>query len=443
VRGSYTFSTLASFLAGTYSGFAQTFGDPVVSQANPNVGVYIQDEWRAGSRLTLNLGLRYDLQFLETIRTDTDNVSPRAGFAWTPAASHTLVVRGNAGLFFDRVPLRAVANAVLSAGNTTDLASLHQPSVSGLIPTHAGAPVFPKILTAQLLTTTLVDFTTMERDLQNAYSRQASLEVERAFGRGTTLSVGYQYVRGRHLLMSVNQNVPTCAAVGANNGCRPNAGYRNNSQYSAAGDSNYHGLHVSLLQRPVSWATARVSYSLSKSMNDLGEAFFSSPIDPTNIRRDWARSDDDQRHRLTVNGTLSLPHDIQLSGVLQYYSRLPFNITSGLQSLQGTTGRPLADGSPSAANFDVRSANMIPRNAGTGSDFFSLGLRGSRAFVTRHGVRLEGLVELFNLTNRVNVLARNTTFGAGAYPSNPSPAFGQTTAVGDPRSLQLGVRLTF
>jgi len=441
-RGSYTFSTLANFLAGTYSGFTQTFGNPVVSQTNPNVGVYAQDEWRAGSRLTLNLGLRYDLQFLETIHTDTDNVSPRAGFAWTPTASHALVVRGNAGLFFDRVPLRAVANAILSAGNTTELANLHQPNVSGLIPTQAGAPVFPNILPAQLLTTTLVDFTTMNPDLQNAYSRQASLEVERALGHGTTVSAGYQYVRGLGLLMSVNQNVPTCVAAGTNNGCRPNTVYRNNSQYSSAGDSNYHGLHLSLLQRPVSWATARVSYTLSKSMNDLGEAFFSSPIDPTNIRRDWGRSDDDQRHRLVVNGTLSA-HDFQLSGLLQYYSSLPFNITSGATSLQGTTGRPFDDGTPSTANFDVRAASFIPRNAGTGNDFLSLTLRASRSFTVRNGARLEGLVEVFNLTNRVNNLTRNTNFGPGAYPANPSSTFNQITAVGESRAVQLGVRVRF
>ena len=442
-RGSYAFSSLASFLAGTYTGFTQTFGDPVVAQTNPNIGVYAQDEWRVASGLTLNLGLRYDLQFLETIHTDTDNVSPRAGFAWTPSASHALVVRGNAGLFFDRVPLRAVANAILSAANTTDLANLQQPTVSGLIPTQAGAPVFPTILPAQLLTTTLVDFTTMNRDLQNAYSRQASLEVERAFGHGTTVSAGYQYVRGLHLIMSINQNVPTCVAAGTNNGCRPTATYRNNSQYSSAGDSNYHGLHVSLVQRPASWAAARVSYTLSKSMNDLGEAFFSSPIDPTNVRRDWGRSDDDQRHRLVVNGTVNAPYAFQVSGLMQYYSALPFNITSGVASLQGTTGRPLADGSPSTANFDVRSASLIPRNAGIGSDFFTLTLRASRSFTMRSGVRLDGLVEVFNLTNRVNNLTRNTTFGAGSYPSNPSPTFNQITAVGDPRSVQLGLRVSF
>ena len=145
-RGSYTFSSLANFLTGTYSGFAQTFGDPVVNQKNPNVGLFAQDEWRAGSQLTLNLGLRYDLQFLETIDTDRNNVSPRAGFVWTPTASRDLVVRGGAGLFFDRVPLRAVANALLSAGNTTDVdaaataAGLGHPADAGRRP---GVPEHP------------------------------------------------------------------------------------------------------------------------------------------------------------------------------------------------------------------------------------------------------------------------------------------------------------
>jgi hypothetical protein len=58
-------------------------------------------------------------------------------------------------------------------------------------------------------------------------------------------------------------------------------------------------------------------------------------------------------------------------------------------------------------------------------------------------MRLEGLVEVFNLTNRVNIVTRNTTFGPGSYPANPLPTFDQATAVGDPRSAQLGVRLTF
>ncbi|MFN7985426.1 MAG: TonB-dependent receptor [Vicinamibacterales bacterium] len=129
-RGAYTFSSLANFLTGNYSGYAQTFGNPVVSQNNPNLGMYVQDEWRAGSRLTINAGLRYDLQFLQTINTDRNNVSPRLGFAWTPTDSQALVVRGGVGVFFDRVPLRATANALFAAGNTLDLTQLRQAQVS-------------------------------------------------------------------------------------------------------------------------------------------------------------------------------------------------------------------------------------------------------------------------------------------------------------------------
>src|SRR5262249_13546857 len=150
--------------------------------------------------------------------------------------------------------LRAVANAILSAGNTTNLASLHQPNVSGIIPAQAGAPAFPNSLPARLLTTTLVDFTTMDANLQNAYAKQASAALERSLGSGRPGTVGYTCLGGESLLMSVNQNVPTCAAAGTNSGCRPNTAYRNNSLYSAAGRSNYHGLHVSFVQRPKDWA---------------------------------------------------------------------------------------------------------------------------------------------------------------------------------------------
>jgi len=432
VRGAYTFSSLTNFLIGTYNnaGFTQTFGESVVEQTNPNVGVYVQDEWKVQPSLTVNAGLRYDVQLLETINTDTNNVSPRVGFAWTPTGSRRTVVRGSAGLFYDRVPLRAIANAILSAGNTTDLNQLHQIGIS-LSPNQAGAPVFPNILPAPVPSVTLVNLATMDRGIQNARSTQAGVEVEHQIGNTGTVSIGYQYARGDGLIISINQNVPTCVASGTNNGCRPNPNYANNSQYSSEGESNYHSMHVSFVQRLTSWGHYRVSYTLSKSMNNVGEFFFSSPIDPTDLSKDWGRSDDDQRHRLVLNGVATLPWAVELSGALQAYSALPFNITSGVTTIQGTAGRPVVDG------------EFIERNAGIGSDFFTLGVRVSREFHVAGRVRVAGLVESFNLTNQKNVITRNTNFGPGSYPDNPSPTYGQVTAVGDPRSVQLGFRVRF
>jgi hypothetical protein len=197
----------------------------------------------------------------------------------------------------------------------------------------------------------------------------------------------------------------------------------------------YHGLQLSLLQRPARWGEYRVSYTLSKSMNNVGEFFFSSPIDPFDLSKDWGRSDDDQRQRLAITATARtstaaaatfwqhVTNGLQVSGVLQAYSALPLNITSGVTTVQGTAGRPVVNGT------------FIARNSGIGNDFLTLNLRGSRTVRIDSRFQIEAIAEAFNLTNRVNVVTRNTTFGAGAYPSNPSATFRQITAVAEPRSF--------
>jgi len=279
--------------------------------------------------------------------------------------------------------------------------------------------------------------------MQSAYSEQGSIEIEHRLGRNATLSAGYQRLRGLRLIVSVNQNVPSCAAAGTNNGCRPNPNYANNSQYSPQADSNYNGLQVSFVQRPVKWGSYRISYNYSKALDNVGEFFFSSPIDPYNIWQDYGRSDDDQRHRVTFNGMIhssmaaartpweKIGNGFELSGMLQYYSALPFNITTGTTTIQGTAARPTVNGA------------FIARNAGSGFDFFNMSVRLSRRFAVGERLKLEALGGAFNALNHMNGVTLNGSFGAGTYPGNPSPSFRQITAVGDPRTAQLALRLTF
>ncbi len=121
--------------------------------------------------------------------TAMPTTSPLAsGWRGRRSRPRSTVVRASAGLFYDRVPLRALANALMSAGNTTDVdgaAAIRRVSLS---PTQAGAPVFPNILPAAVPLVTLPNLTTMDRELQNAYSRQASVEVEHQIGERTTLA---------------------------------------------------------------------------------------------------------------------------------------------------------------------------------------------------------------------------------------------------------------
>ena len=103
--------------------------------------------------------------------------------------------------------------------------------------------------------------------------------------------------------MSINQNVPTCVASGTNNGCRPNPDYAQQQPVLVRGATR---TITACTCRSCSgrraWGNYRVSYTLSKSMNNVGEYFFSSPIDPFDLSKDWGRSDDDQRHRFVFNG---------------------------------------------------------------------------------------------------------------------------------------------
>ena len=152
-RGSYTFSSLANFLAGNYNGYAQTFGNPVVNADQPE-----RRGLRAG-RVARRLAP--DAEPGTALRPAVSR-DHRHGHQQRLAARRLrvgagrladLLVRGGAGVFFDRVPLRAVANALLSAGNTTDVTQLRQPQVTGILPTQAGAPVFPDILPDRLPST--------------------------------------------------------------------------------------------------------------------------------------------------------------------------------------------------------------------------------------------------------------------------------------------------
>ncbi|MBV9926995.1 MAG: TonB-dependent receptor [Acidobacteria bacterium] len=430
LQGVYTFTNLSNFLGGNYSQFQQAFGAPSQAQKNPNVGFFARDEWKVRRDLTLNVGVRYDLQFLpDPIETDTDNVAPRFGFAYSP--NEKTVVRGSLGLYYDRIPTRATSNALQRDGSKYVVAILSR--------TSPGAPVFPNILSAQpSVLTTKPGVTRIDPRIENSSSQQASLQIERELPWDSSVSVGYIHLRGTHIILSRNVNVPRCAASVDSNLCRPDPNFGNVSRFESSGDSYYDGMVVSFNKRQGRWATARASYTLSKAIDDSGNFFFSTPQDNFNLRGEKALSDNDQRHRLTLSGTLNAPNTFEnrfarealggfeVSYIFTYASRLPFNVLAGsdLNGDSNNNDRPRGFG----------------RNTGRGFDFASFDLRLARRFHVTEGLGLELIAEGFNLFNRANYSVPNNNFGTGA---QPPATFGQPTAAFDPRQVQLGFRLSF
>jgi Carboxypeptidase regulatory-like domain/TonB dependent receptor-like, beta-barrel len=432
LQGVYTFTSLANFLTGSYSSFQQAFGAPSQFQSNPNLGLFIQDEWKPRSDLTINAGLRYDAQFLpDPINTDGNNFAPRLGIAFAPH-DHKTVIRASYGIYFDRIPLRATSNALQRDGSKYLVAQLS--------PAQPGAPTFPDtLLSVPSSLSAKPNITRIDPNIKNSYSQQANLQIERALPGNASLSIGYIYLRGLHLIVSRNVNVPRFPpSAGVENLGRPDLSFGNISQFESSGDSYYNGMIVSFNKRLNSWSSVRVSYTLSKAIDDSGNFFFSTPQNNFDLRDDRGLSDNDQRHRLTLSGTFDVPRanrdsifrsafeGVGLSYIFTYASALPFNIQTGADR-----------------NFDT-SFNDRPvgvgRNTGRGFDFASLDLRLSKKIRLTEWLGIEGIIESFNTLNRSNFQIPNNTIGSG---QTPSPSFGRPTAAADPRQLQLGLRLSF
>ena len=430
LQGAYNFSSLANLRNGTYTQFQQAFGEPIQFQSNPNFGVFIQDQWRVNRTLTVNAGLRYDLQWLpDPIGTDATNVAPRLGVAWAPQGG-SLVLRANYGIYFERIPLRATSNALQRDGSKYRVAlfTFGQP----------GAPIFPHVASTYP-EGFLPSVTTIDPSIDNAYSQQASLQLEKAFTSNTTLSAGYLYTRGLHLILQRNVNVPRFpASAGVPNLGRPNPNYANITRYESSGDSYYHGLAVAITRRFSQWFGARLSYTLSKAIDNTGNAFFFTPQDNFNLRDDRGLGDNDQRHLLALSGTFEASFDdreniwkriltgFNASYIFRYGSPLPFNIVTGTDRNNDT-------------NVNDRPVG-IGRNTGKGFNFASLDVRVSRQIRVSERFRLDVIAEAFNVFNRANYQIPNNTFGPGTVPL---PAFGRPTAAADPRQIQFGLRIVY
>ena len=336
----------------------------------------MQDDFRATSSVTLNLGVRYDVDRISNVRnylasTDTNNVQPRLGVAWRPF--ERTIVRGGVGLYTQQHLLYYINRVQLEGPDgIVNIA---------LAPDSPLFPAFPNVL-SQLPAGAAYpprDIQLLDRDFRNPYSIQSTVGIERTI-RGMRVAADYVYLNGHDLMSLVDANAPASnvkpaqRTIGQADATRPIqpvlGGFRNMVTLGNLGRSWYHALQVKA-DRSIGPLQAMASYTLSHAEDMLN---YQLPEDSRNVDAEKARANADVRHNLTVGATWAIPgsngllRDWTLSGIGVFRSARPYTITWG-DDRNGTTqndARP--DGRNTASTDSYQNVDLaLTRRFGWGS----------------------------------------------------------------------------
>jgi hypothetical protein len=445
-----------------YTSYQQAFdlkgldGELAFNQLNQNY--YVQDSWRVSSELLVNLGLRYEYQyvpqpsdvkvanvvfagnraypFTQHFAQDKNNWGPRLGVTYDFGGKHDSIVRAGYGVFYGLTSNSAIANALTN--NAVNQASYF------LTPTSAGAPVYPNVLTAPpTVPGSKPELNLLSADLQRPTIQMADLTFERQISVSTTLSASYLYSRGSNLPIFIDTNFnPPSAQVtymleGQNVGTfpfyrsvRPDANVNRILTLESIVKSRYNALVLAANRRFSDGLLFNVHYTLGKS-TDTGQnstTFFSlfnqsyDPLNPT-LAMD-APSDFDRRHRF-VGSMYYRPnylYGIGLSAIVTVESGFPItpNISGGVPAATGAANTSTTNGS-GGSNL----APWLGRNSERQDGRKTVDLRASKQFGVGGGRKVEVLWEVFNLFNWVNYTGASSS--AFNVSSSPAAAYDPTT----------------
>jgi hypothetical protein len=413
--GTYTFANLANFNANLPSTFLVQKGNGHLVFWERTVAGFIEDNVRLKPNLSLSLGLRY--YFQSNFHDDPNNFAPRLGFAYAPSSKSKTVFRGGAGVFYDRTGPRAIADLLHYNGISLQRFVLTSTPTDPL--------TFP-IDTAALvgLPTSLV---TLDPRARIPYTVQYSFGVERQLTAKSSLSATYVGSRGIDLFRSIDANAPfyNPFAPPLIAPTRPDPAIGQDRQIQSEGYQKSNSLEVTFRGKPAKIFSGQVQYTLSKTYNNTsGITAFPGNSDFPNL--DWARSDNDRRHKFDFLGAFT-PTDLFSLGVaLQAYSGKPVNVITGLDS----NGDGITNDRPDGG--------LAPRNSLHGPGLLNLDLNLEHDFhlskEKKGGRTLTASLNAFNVLNHVNFVTFIGVLG---------PQFGQPAAALAPRRLQLNLEYKF
>lgn len=473
-----------------YTSFNQGFGPTAFKFNTKDYNFFAQDDFRATSRLTLNFGLRYELQVLpepqianglvarsSDFPRDRNNFGPRIGFAYALDKDSNTSLRGGYGIYYGRIINSTISNAIT---NTGVVAGQRQVSLQ---PNQAGSPTYPNILLAPPTAAgSAGDIIVFSPDMQNPLIHQADIIFERVIAKNTVVSVSGLFSAGRNLptFVDTNLNTPTATrtytfsggpfdgqttTVPLFTGARPDTRFGRITEIRSTIESQYYGLVLQANRRLTNGLQFQASYTLSKARDNgqTSQTFTSPnvPLNPFNQDGEEAVSTLDIPHRFVASavyapGTLfgvgrnsSLGRAIfggfTIAPIVTIQSGRPYTATISGNATGGTSQGFIGAGG------DTRLPN-VERNTFRLPYVVNVDLRISRRFRLGETANLEFFAEGFNIFNRVNV----TNVGTRAYSisttsnttlSYDATAFGIPSEAGNSifreRQIQFAARLQF
>lgn len=471
--GSYTFASLDDF------GRSLT-GQPVTAAGNsfleafPGTGTtgatthpdllqqayFIQDDYRFSSSLTLNLGVRYDLETvnqpttqnpaalaagLDTskIPNDHNNIAPRVGFAWQPLNGKQMVVRGGYGIFYANTPSIMYGTAISNNGINVQTLSFNAAAASALPVSYpntlCGAPTAtagcaPPAGFASSKPSILL----FAKNYQQPYIQQYNLAVEYQVAPETSVTIAYTGVRGLHIQRTrdinlANVQAPVVATVTGTGQAfvynkftapRPNSSFVRIFEFESNAASNYNGLSFELNKRFAHNFQILTSYTWSHVIDDRPDATAVVPgtddgkmvYDPLHIALDRATGDDDVPNRFVFSSVW------QLDNYTRNFERRVRTVLGGWE-LAGVFNAQSGQPFTAVVNADLNNDgnNRNERAPGTSRNQFRLpSLYTVDPRITKNvnfgeRARLQLIAEAFNIFNHQNITSvKNTLYTTGA-----------------------------
>lgn len=466
----FVLTGLQAFNLGLPQTFIMGSGSSAIGALYPYTGLYVQNSLRLAPRLNLDLGLRYEVDARGAqLPVDWNNVGPRVGFAWAPAASGKTVVRGGYGIFYglgnfaidysvqalnEINGYRQIAQAfrsILETGPSSPVAIFTTLRNSGVIslptPTRALQPsdLAPFGITFSQ-TGPRPPFSVLfqaDPDYASPYTQQGNLAVETALGDRWTIELGGVWSKTLRLPRSRNINLlpaPIDPALGIpvwssfSSFVDPLLASRN--VFESTARSWYTAATVELRKRFQRNFDLGANYTFSRAIDEAVDYNYDfQAFDQTNQRAERALSSFHQKHKAVLWTTVALPGRWQASAIARGNSGRPFNLLAGYdlnQDRNDQTDRPAFAG----------------RNTGIGPAFFTADVRLAHTFRLGEASQLEFTAEAFNLMNRLNLATVNNVVGniagpfrlTGRHDRLPTQPLGFTSAF-DARKIQLGLRV--